>query len=108
MTVDSNTDHAKHDLDNRANQLNPNNEAYRMSRKKDNHHRNRGNQSDPSTSRSGSRRTGTTKAASHPMIPDAAARIQSATAKKHGGTTPKGSFAARGQSAASRRNKGKS
>ncbi|WP_368073266.1 hypothetical protein [Marinobacter sp. DSM 26671] len=36
------------------------------------------------------------------MSPAAAARIQSATSKRHGGTTPKGSFAAKAQSAASR------
>ncbi|MBN8239885.1 hypothetical protein JF541_12045 [Marinobacter hydrocarbonoclasticus] len=37
-----------------------------------------------------------------PMSPAAAARIQSATAKQHGGNTPKGSFAAKAQSAAAR------
>lgn len=37
-----------------------------------------------------------------PMSPAAAARIQSATAKQNGGVTPKGSFAAKAQSIASR------
>jgi len=37
-----------------------------------------------------------------PMSPAAAARIQSTTAKQHGGKTPKGSFAARAQSVAAR------
>ncbi|MCC5796305.1 MAG: hypothetical protein JJU48_03130 [Methylophaga sp.] len=36
-----------------------------------------------------------------PMSTAAAARIQSATAKQNGGITPKGSFAAKAQSAAS-------
>lgn len=35
-----------------------------------------------------------------PMTPSASARIQSATAKTHGGQVPKGSFAATAQSAA--------
>ena len=35
-----------------------------------------------------------------PMTPEAAARIQSATAKSHGGQVAKGSFAAKAQSAA--------
>lgn len=38
---------------------------------------------------------------SKPMSKAAAARIQSATAKSNGGVVPKGSFAARAQSAAS-------
>ncbi|BDA41185.1 probable uncharacterized protein DDB_G0289245 at N-terminal half [Coccomyxa sp. Obi] len=38
----------------------------------------------------------------HPMSKEAAARIQSATARKTGGEVPKGSFAARAQSAADR------
>lgn len=37
-----------------------------------------------------------------PMSPAAAARIQSATAKQNGGSTPKGSFAAKAQSVAAR------
>ncbi|PHQ15124.1 hypothetical protein [Marinobacter profundi] len=37
-----------------------------------------------------------------PMTPAAAARIQSATAKANGGKTPKGSFAAKAQSVASK------
>lgn len=37
-----------------------------------------------------------------PMTPAAAARIQSATAKKTGGKTPKGSFPAKAQKAASK------
>lgn len=37
-----------------------------------------------------------------PMSKAAAARIQSATAKSNGGIVPKGSFAARAQSAANR------
>ncbi|MFH5880862.1 hypothetical protein [Liberiplasma polymorphum] len=37
------------------------------------------------------------------MTPKAAARIQSATAKKSGGKTTKGSFASRAQSAASKK-----
>lgn len=36
----------------------------------------------------------------NPMTPAAASRIQSATAKQHGGAVPAGSFAARVQSAA--------
>jgi len=36
------------------------------------------------------------------MTPKAAARIQSATAKANGGSVPKGSFAARAQSAAAK------
>lgn len=36
------------------------------------------------------------------MTTAAAARIQSATARSHGGMTPTGSFAARGQAAAAR------
>lgn len=35
-----------------------------------------------------------------PMTKAAASRIQSATAKQHGGSVPNGSFAARAQSAA--------
>lgn len=42
------------------------------------------------------------KAAITPMTLDAAARIQSSTAKKHGGGVPKGSFAARSQRAAAK------
>ena len=37
-----------------------------------------------------------------PMTPKAAARIQAATAKKTGGVTPKGSFAATAQRAAAK------
>ena len=37
-----------------------------------------------------------------PMTPDAAARIQAATAKANGGTVPKGSFAARAARAAAK------
>lgn len=37
-----------------------------------------------------------------PMSPAAAARIQSSTAKQNGGCIPKGSFAAKAQSAAAR------
>ncbi|ADZ91981.1 hypothetical protein [Marinomonas mediterranea] len=37
-----------------------------------------------------------------PMTSAAAARIQSATAKANGGKTPKGSFAAKAQSAAAK------
>lgn len=37
-----------------------------------------------------------------PMTPAAAARIQSATARQHGGQTPPDSFAARAQRAAAR------
>ena len=37
-----------------------------------------------------------------PMTPAAAARIQSATAKHHGGKTPKNTFAARAQSRAAK------
>lgn len=36
------------------------------------------------------------------MTPEAAARIQSATAKSNGGTVPKGSFFSRASSAASK------
>ena len=36
------------------------------------------------------------------MTPEAAARIQSATAKSNGGTVPKGSFSSRASSAASK------
>lgn len=39
-----------------------------------------------------------------PMTPAAAVRIQSATAKANDGKTPKGSFAAKAQSAASKNN----
>ncbi len=39
------------------------------------------------------------------MTPQAAQRIQSATAKANGGTVPKGSFAARATSAAAKSNK---
>lgn len=39
---------------------------------------------------------------SQPMTPAAASRIQSSGALKTGGATPKGSFAARAQSAAAR------
>ncbi|MEO2069028.1 MAG: hypothetical protein ABGX27_05895 [Desulfurobacteriaceae bacterium] len=38
----------------------------------------------------------------NPMTPEAAARIQSATARANGGITPKGSFAAKAQSAAAK------
>ncbi|MDO4232185.1 MAG: hypothetical protein Q4D19_08640 [Lautropia sp.] len=41
------------------------------------------------------------------MTPAAASRIQSATARSHGGKTPAGSFASRAQSAAARNNSGK-
>jgi len=116
MTVDSTNDQGKRNLDNRADQLNPNNDKYRMSRE---HGRRSGgsrDQSRSSTSQAGnppspsaqSQRAGTDNTRSRPMTSDAAARIQSGSAKKHGGTTSKGSFAARSQSAASRRNKGKS
>jgi hypothetical protein len=44
---------------------------------------------------------------SAPMSSDAAARIQSATAKANGGHVPKGSFGARAQSAAAHNNSGK-
>lgn len=37
-----------------------------------------------------------------PMTPQAAARIQSSTATKNGGTVAKGSFAAKAQSAAAK------
>lgn len=37
-----------------------------------------------------------------PMTPKAAARIQSATASKNGGSVPKGSFASRAQSVAAK------
>ena len=37
-----------------------------------------------------------------PMSPAAAARIQSTVAKQHGGSVPKGSFAAKAQSAAAK------
>jgi hypothetical protein len=37
-----------------------------------------------------------------PMTPQAAARIQSATAKQNGGSVPKGSFAAKATSAAAK------
>ena len=40
-----------------------------------------------------------------PVTPQAAARIQSATAKKSGGVTPKGSFPARAQRAAAKGSK---
>lgn len=40
------------------------------------------------------------------MTPAAASRIQSATARSHGGQTPAGSFAARAQSAAARNSNG--
>lgn len=36
------------------------------------------------------------------MTPEAAARIQSATAKSNGGTVPKGSFSSRASSAAAK------
>ena len=36
------------------------------------------------------------------MTPEAAARIQSATAKSNGGTVPKGSFSSRATSAATK------
>lgn len=42
---------------------------------------------------------------STPMTSKAAQRIQSATAKAHGGTVPKGSFAARATSSASKNSK---
>ncbi|RUM50012.1 MAG: hypothetical protein DSY47_02670 [Hydrogenothermus sp.] len=38
----------------------------------------------------------------NPMTPDAAERIQSATAKANGGVVPKGSFASKAQSAAAK------
>lgn len=41
------------------------------------------------------------------MTPAAAARIQSATARSHGGQTPAGSFAARAQAAAARNSSGR-
>lgn len=41
-------------------------------------------------------------AKSKAMTPSAASRIQSATAKSNGGSTPKGSFASRAQSAGAR------
>lgn len=37
-----------------------------------------------------------------PMTPKAAARIQSSTASKNGGSVPKGSFASRAQSVATK------
>lgn len=40
------------------------------------------------------------KSSSTPMTQAAASRIQSSTAKAHGGSVPAGSFAARAQSAA--------
>lgn len=40
--------------------------------------------------------------AKSPMTPNAAARIQGATAKANGGVVPKGSFATRAQSAAAK------
>lgn len=46
-----------------------------------------------------------TKGKQQPMTPAAAARIQSSTAKAHGGQTPKDSFAARAQSSASKNTK---
>jgi hypothetical protein len=46
-----------------------------------------------------------TKGKQQPMTPAAAARIQSSTAKSHGGQTPKDSFAARAQSSASKKTK---
>lgn len=48
------------------------------------------------------------KNAKTPMSPAAAQRIQSATAKKHGGATPKGSFAAKAQSVAAKNASSKS
>jgi hypothetical protein len=44
---------------------------------------------------------------STPMTPADAARIQSATAKSHGGQVPKDSFAGRAQSAAAHNSGGK-
>lgn len=42
---------------------------------------------------------------STPMTQQAASRIQSSTAKSHGGSVPKGSFASRAQAAAARNEK---
>lgn len=116
MSVDSRKTHTQRNLDNRADQLNPNNAKYRKSREHGGRSGGSGDQIHSSASQAGnppsptaqSQCAGTASPRSRSMIPSAAARIQSGTAKKNGGTTPKGSFAARSQSAASRRNKGKS
>lgn len=42
-----------------------------------------------------------------PMTPEAAARIQSSTAKENGGKTPKGSFGSRAQSSAAKNSNNK-
>jgi len=42
---------------------------------------------------------------STPMTQQAVSRIQSSTAKSHGGSVPKGSFASRAQAAAARNEK---
>jgi len=115
MTEYSTNDQGKRNLDNRADQLNPNNDKYRKSRERGSRSGGSRDQSRSSTSQAGnppappaqSQRAGTANTRSRSMTPDAAARIQSGSAKKHGGATPKGSFAARSQSAASRRNRGK-
>ena len=116
MTVDSTNDKGKRNLDNRADQLNPNNSKYWKSREHGSRSggareqvRSRTSQASNAPSPSvQSQRADMANTRSRPMTPDAAARIQSGTAKKNGGATPKGSFAARSQSAVSRRNKGKS
>ena len=52
-----------------------------------------------------SNKTSTRSGSAKPMTQGAASRIQAATAKAHGGAVPKGTFATRAQSAASKAGK---